>query len=198
MRFADPIRSVEYVIRQVGQIKVEQLLWFFRGEYKSDSVKACVNLLVKRGVIDYDVDRSIVTPHNIRKCYKQEYLTRRMEAFWTLAYFGSNAVLEFKPIGYFLVFEVILSTDNTEKPVMVYDVSVCNTKQEAGIASREIRSRQFENEPDDVVHLVVVPDEDIGERMVNYEFDSFIVLREMQSPNGQYSYLSPEFGFWEG
>lgn len=197
MLFEETIKNMRYLLREITVATPEQLILFFRDEADSRQVMEFIWSLKRRGEVDYDVQTGLVFWH--KKLGLKEYaMKERIRAFWVVAYFGSIAVRDISVIKQPLTFEVLLNSakEGGEIEVEVYDIAICNTTLEALAIARAIDRNKLKDIPDEVVHIVIVPDEEMGERLAPYGFDTYVTLHKATIQENQALILTPEFHSW--
>lgn len=181
----------------VGAVTIDQLIVFFRDEASPLEIKYHASNLVKRGDADYDERTRTLTWHRYER-FSPFVVRSKVEAFWVVAYFGSRAVKDLDSLKFPLQLEMILCSEgdeDTDKPKLeVYDIAVCKTTTDGTIAARVLQRSRIEGVPDEVVHLVVVQDAEIGKKMVErYGFDCYIILKKSRDTTNDIDVFVPEF-----
>lgn len=192
MIYLNPVDNLRYIIRQVGVVTVDQLIAFFAEELYKDKLRYYLDRLEKLGEIDLDPDTGYVHWHR-NAPLKDEIQKRIVKAFWIVVYFGNRAVRDVNLMKMPFYLEVILQSKEKSE---VYDIAICNSTMDGTIASRQMQSAQLPDVEDEVVHLVIVPDEDIGQRLEPYGFDSFITFEKVRNEELGVTILSPIFTEW--
>lgn len=197
MIYAETSQNLRYLLQMVGAVTINQLIVFFRDEASPLEIKYYASNLVKRGDADYDERTGTLVWHKYEK-FSPSIVRSKVEAFWVVAYFGSKAVKDVDSLKFPLQIEMILCAEgdeDTDEPGLeVYDIAVCKTTTDGTIAARALQSHRIEGVPDEVVHLVIVQDAEIGKKMVErYGFDCYILLKKSRDTTNEIDVFIPEF-----
>ena len=194
MIYTDPIDNITQIVRDVGIVDYVQLAIFFSDnpDLSKKRFDRHIAWLKERGMITHDPKSGNIIWYDAKKTIPDSR-TRFVTAFWVISYFGSSVVYGVNVLKFPFCFEVILDINGKKE---VYDIAVCNDTMEAAIAARELQRMKIPGTKDTIVHLVVVPDEDIGKQLEPYGFDSFVVLREEYSKAMRLWRKTPEFFQW--
>lgn len=199
MIYTDPIDNVMQIIRDVGIVDYGQLAVFFSADphLSKQKIDQHIAWLKERGLIIVEnrgSRREDIIWYDARQTIQAER-ERLITAFWIISYFGSSIVYGVNTLKFPFCFEVILDVNGKKE---VYDIAVCNDTVEAAIAFRELLRMAIPGKEDSVVHIVVVPDEEVGQKMEPYGFDSFVVLRDEYNEAMRVWGKVPEFFQWSG
>lgn len=197
MIYAETAQNLRYLLQIVGAATIHQLIVFFRDEAPPHEIKYHAKNLVRRGDADYNDRTGVLTWHRHEQ-FSPHAIKQRIEAFWVVAYYGSRAVKDIDSLKFPLQIEMILyaedDEDADEPGLEVYDIAVCKTTSDGTIAARALQRYQIEGVPDEVVHLVIVPDAETGKKMIeHYGFDSWISLQKSHDPVNNIDLFIPEF-----
>lgn len=100
----------------------------------------------------------------------ENVLSRRIDAFWVVANMRSINVIDVDLLEYPSQFSVIDVNNN------LYDVTVCLTTQDANMARMKRERYMLKDRVDDVNHIAVVYQKNLGEQLGAYGFDSFAII----------------------
>ena len=175
MIYESTIDNLLMLIRSSGEIKMEQVLHFFRDAVDKQKIPYYIDQLRLSRMLDVDEASGTVGPHTNIKL-KSEEVRMRIRAFWVIASFGSANIREITTLGYPSQF-LFISDDNE-----AYDITFCNSKLEAQLAKREWQLSVPKGEIDYVNHIALVSDERVGELLEPYGFTSYCVLEQEHRP----------------
>ncbi len=172
MEYTSTINCIRDVVRSMGTLSVEQLFLFFRNAGDSESVEYYIKQLLSMRIFDYDKVRNWVTYHGAYGMpgIKEETIRRRQMAFWVVAYFGYENIREVTQLKY--PSQILFITEDNAS----YDLTVCTTEMEASQAVRARTIREPADLPDDVNHIAIVRDKELGAKILPYGFDSYCIL----------------------
>lgn len=196
MRYIEPIRNIESLLREIDVVGIDQLFLFFRDEMIPKTVLNYVRQMAKDGLVDYDKKRGIVSRHNAKYFLSEGRLNSKLKAFWIVAYFGSQAVLDVVSLKPPFVFEMLVKGQAEKDSIEIYDIVICNTTTEATLAARILQRNAIKDVPDEVVHLCIVPDEEIGNRLEPYGFDAFVTMKVENDDELNLKKVVPIFHEW--
>lgn len=192
MIYLNPLDNVRQIIRDVGTVSFDQLAVLFSDVITPQILFSYVAWLAKLGEVDYDQRNRRVYWHYAPEL-TEEMARRLMKAFWIVSYFGSKSVQSVSLMKPPFYLEVILAIDGATE---AYDIAICNSTMEAAVAARQLQRMRIANTPDEVVHLVVVPDSDIGNKLDPYGFDSFVTLQSVNDASCGMVKFVPQFWQW--
>ncbi len=176
MIYEATIDNLVMLLKTVGELNRDQLLRFFRNAHDSRNVDFYITQLCKDRVLDYDEARNRVRFHKAPKI-KDVEISKRIQAFWIIASFGSENVREVALLEYPSQF-IFITHDNE-----VYDLTVCLTRSDAQMAVRYRKSCMIEGMPDDINHIAIVNTIEEGEALSAYGFDSYCILDSTKAPH---------------
>lgn len=197
MLYAKTEYNLRYLLQVVGAVTIDQLILFFRDEAPPWEVKYHARALIFRGDADFDERTGTLTWHRSPPLAR-DTIRSRVESFWVVAYFGSKTVKDLDSLKFPLQLEMILCSagdeDSEEPKYEVYDVAVCKTITDGTIAARALQRARIEGVPDEVVHIVIVQDAEIGKQMVErFGFDCYVILKKSHDTKNDIDIYIPEF-----
>ena len=157
------------LMQKVGSLQREQILRFFSDEMSESRLQYLLDKFVINNYLKYDPVKERYRYHaspDIEPITEQ----KRINAFWVLANWGSNQIIQVDLMEYPLQYSVI-SIEN-----ICYDITVCYSEAEAQMARRYWDLHSAKDIPDDVNHIAVVPWKDLGDKLGKYGFDSYCVI----------------------
>ena len=194
------------VVRSVGTVSVPQLVYFFRDvcPNKTD-VELCIKDLMIRHILIYNKAYNWVSFHSAPK-EKDEMIRRKVMAFWIIANVASDNVREIYPMGYpsQLIFVVEregydpedtaaedadINSEKADEYSGFYDITVCEDLKDASLygVTKNLNERSI---LDDVNHIALVPNDEVGREALKYGFDNYCILAKDPDQNAmipQYS-----------
>lgn len=170
-------QCIHHYIDLVGVVPHDQINAFF-SQRNPETVQWCLSSLVVEHEILYDqtTDTYKATYANTKSQYAQSTLTL---SGWVLAGIGETKIREFFPERYpnQLLF---ITEDNKVCDLMVFTVPTQRALCMLVKSSRQARIPA--EETDEIVHLALVSDRQMGEELAPYQFDYYIVLGRDKLP----------------
>ena len=157
------------LMQHIGTLTEEQLTRFFSDAMSVPRIQNLLDKMVTYSYLKYDEALKRYTFHGFPEINK-DIVDKRIRAFWVLANWGSNSILEVYTLPYPLQF-FIITPDN-----FAFDITVCNSMNEAQIARHVWDANAVKGVPDDVNHIAVVPTAELGEKLRPYGFDSYCLI----------------------
>ncbi len=157
------------LMQSVGTLEREQLVRFFSDEMSQARIGKMLEKLVLANYLKYDPATEQYTYHAAPEI-KKDIVDRKILAFWPLASWGSNSLLQIYPLDYPSQFMAI-TPDN-----IVYDITVCRSTNEAQIAKTVRDLHAVKGVADDINHMAVVTSASIGEQLRPYGFDMYCTI----------------------
>lgn len=167
---------IQEVVRTMGTVSVEQLLRYFRNAPDKDNLQYYIEELIRMRVFDYIKPSNWVRYHNSPKLNETEE-RRRVMAFWVVADFGYDNIRELYVLR--APWQLLMITEDNN----VFDIAVCVNKGDAIAMARAIPQAQIAGVPDEVNHIAIVREKEMGATVLPYGFDSCCILDENKSPH---------------
>lgn len=174
MIFEDVEDNLVDVVMRLGELRIDQLVEFFRPAKRPKEMLYFINMLSRYSLFEIDETNRKVSFKN-SAAMSDDFKRRVQIAFWILADFGCDNVREYDLADY-----PTMLWFYTEDGA-IYDVSVINNVEDAIIAKRRREHGLTKPNSDDsledlVNHIAIVPWESVGEEIENYGFDSYCIL----------------------
>lgn len=166
---------IQETVRSLGTISVEQLVRLFRSAPDADNVEYYLKELIGMSVFEYSRANNWVRYHGAPGL-KEDFERRRVMAFWIVADFGYDNVREVIPLQY--PAQLLFITEDND----VFDITVCVSEKEAVIAAATWSLTKIEGVEDEVNHIALVRDPEVGKAVLKYGFDSYCILDEDKKP----------------
>ncbi len=166
------------LITRIGVVEEAQIYTMFGNTHGEETIRWCVKELLRKNKVNFDRERGIITRRQsvYENDFGQQLLTK---ATWLLAYMGDEKVREYMPVRYPSQM-LIIGEDNT-----VYDITVY-TWQTVQAVNMSIMTRRQAVIPygvdDLIVHIAVVPDEEMAEQIKDFGFDNYCILDTDNKP----------------
>lgn len=171
MIYEDTAHNMIALMHTVGTLYRKQIFKFFSDEMSTSQQQRLLNEMVKHNLLKYDPETDRYTFSGSPKV-KEEFLRRRLYAFWVIANMGSNNVVQIDLLPYPFQFSVI---DIDNHP---YDIMACYSEDDAMLAQRSWDTQLVKGYPDNVNHIALVAWESVGKSIAKYGFDSYCTLNK--------------------
>ena len=175
----DEMAFLKLLVKEMGAVKVAQLLILFMNTVDSLDLIDSIEQLILTDKYEYDKVTDQIKYYGGPK-YKDDVIRRRIAAFWIVASFGYENVREILPLRYPMQL-LFISNDN-----VCYDITVCEHNVDATTSVRVRKLYAIQGEPDDVKHIIIVKNEEIGRKVIKYGFDCFCILGSDFTPRYYY------------
>lgn len=178
MEFESTRAAMNELVKNVGTIKVEQLVRFFRDATDASNMEHYIKSSILSRTFDYDQVRNEVSAHTAPE-QREDTIRRKIMAFWVIAYFGYSNVREVLSLKYPSQF-LFITEDNS-----IYDLTVCNSEQEAAVAMRVLKQFTLSNGQDVVNHIAILrslSNKALCTAVLDMGFDSICVFDEDKIP----------------
>ncbi len=179
MEFESTIMCMQDIINNMCTLGVDQLKWFFRNANDAFNLDYYIQTLISSPLYDFNKVKNRISYHLAPK-YKDNVIDRYILAFWVVAYFGYEAVREVQLLKYPSQILFITEDDDEfqegESKNEVYDVTVCTTEMEASVAYQNRQLYAIDGVKDEVNHIAMVTNHDIGKAVMKYGFDCYCML----------------------
>ena len=188
---------IEQFVCKLGAVTKDQILRYFRIHHK-DTVEWCLERLLRNPKINYSEREKKYFPRV--PTVRTEAESKAMDkAIWILAEFGDTNVQDFMAVG-FPQSLLIITTDNS-----VYDVTVMNSANIDVVKTvipfyRKLNtpgkdagegSKYFEEMPDIINHIALVPSRDLSKKLLGSYFSCYCTLNP-QTNTPEYHEFSPK------
>lgn len=157
------------LMQDIGYADREQLVDFFSDTMPANRVGALIDRYVEDKFFDYEESKKRVK-YSAAPEMEEEIIRRRIKAFRVLSNWGSTQIQQIYVLRYPMQY-MIITPDN-----IVFDVTVCDSLNEAHVAAKLWNVSAVKNVPDDVNHIGIVPDHETGKKLGEYGFDSYGIL----------------------
>lgn len=168
--------NLEMLVREIGIVKREQLVRFFSDVESEKRINYYIKVMIENHQFLYDKDRDLIQWHTTPKQILEER-EKRIEAFWIPVSFRSTNVKEIIVLHYPFQFMMITHDDE------IYDIAVCYDSSTAYVARRRIEMSMLPEIEDEVNHILLTNEEETGNKLGKYGFDSFCILDEKNEPH---------------
>jgi len=168
--------NIIYTMKAMGTLRVDQLMKYFRSADDAQKVAFYITELIDSHILTYDKGTNEVTFRDSLRLNRDPVI-RRIMAFWILAYMGYDKIQELYSLRY--PSQVLYVTETNES----YDISVCVTADEGAFAECARQLYLIPGAPDNVNHIAVVPDHEVGKKVLEYNFDSYCIFDEDKVPH---------------
>lgn len=175
MEFLSTRNCLEQIMRTMGTLEVSQVERFFRNAPDIANLNLYVSRFVGYHIFDYSETKKRLSYHSF-PATKDDIVNRRITAFWIPASFGYDNVREIILLKY--PSQILFISEDNE----VYDVTVCTCEEDASIAERIREHYATKGIEDDVNHIAVVRNADLGREALKHGFDSYCILDEYKHP----------------
>ena len=164
------------LFRTVGYARPDQLIRFFSDAPDAKSVEFYIKQLLSSQYL------VLGNQGNILKYRKAPNITHsaivnRLNALWVLASFDSSEVRQVYLMPYPTELAFI-TNDN-----LAYDVTCCDSTTVAQMAMTKREQSLPAGVTDDINHIVIVPNAQIGESLSPYGFDSYCIFDSNKMPH---------------
>ena len=163
------------LIRSASVLSQEQVEHFFRDAVDAVNLPFLISQMAMNRIIDINEATRTIRLHG-KPRIKDSEISKRIQAFWVIASFGSENIKEVFSMAYPSQF-MFITHDNE-----VYDLTVCWSKMDAQLAVRDRKISIPDGEMDCINHIAVVNSQEGGEALAAYGFDSFCVLDADKTP----------------
>jgi hypothetical protein len=176
------VDNIQMLMRSCIVLERAQLYRFFASHHSQERLSFFLDFLIKERVLDADeVKKNRIWLHRQARPISrptEAQIAARIKAFWVIASFGCDRILDVAPLEYPAQFMFVTSSNE------VYDLTVCDTKQVAVVAAhkRALYALHDKTYEDDVNHIAIVNDRETGLAIGDYGFDSFCILDANKSP----------------
>lgn len=177
MEFISTRACLEELVLDIGSVKVEQLVRFFRDAKNAEDVPYFIQQFIAKHIFDYDQVRNEVSAHNVMP-EREATIRRRILAFWVVAYFGFANIKEVHVLKYPSQLLFITEANKT------YDLTICTSVSEATSAMRMLRL--FDGPVNDINHIAILQsteNKELCDAVLACGFDSYCVLDEDKVPH---------------
>lgn len=164
--------NILHLLNITGTLKREQLTRFFSDHtaenyYTIERVEYILKKLCDNSYLRYDFDADTYSSVNAPQI-SNEIMQRRIKAFWVIANTSSRDILQILKLEYPAQF-MFITADNE-----VFDITVVYSLSDAANAS-SMWAKHTCGE-DQVFHIAVVNDRDLGLALDRYGFDCYCMI----------------------
>lgn len=167
-------------MKAMGTLRIDQLMKYFRSSDDAQKLAFYIKELIDTHVLSYDKSTNEVTYRDSLRL-NRDPIIRRIIAFWIPAYMGFDNIRELYSLRY--PAQILFVTETN----VAYDISVCVTGDEGAFADYARQLHLLSNVSDNVNHIAIVQNHEIGEEILKYNFDSYCIFGEDKIPH----YYSP-------
>lgn len=184
MIYEATIDNLRMLLRTCGVLEREQLYRFFSSCQDAGRMDFYIDQLTREKVFLSNplYPNRVIYRHQAFPHVKQAELSKRLQAFWVIASFGCDNILDVSLMEYPTQYMFITSGNE------VYDLTVCKQAADGFAALRkreELMRRMPVGVEDEVNHIAVVDSESVGKAIERYGFDSFCILDADRVPRYQ-------------
>ena len=174
-------QNILTLLQRVGTLQRKQIITLFKSELSASGVQRILNSYVQCNEFKYDPGKDRYSFHSAPKV-NEVVLSRRIDAFWVIANWGSENIISIDLLEYPSQYSVI-DTDNK-----CYDITVCATEQDGELAMQKRLRYMIAGRPDDVIHIAVVYFDPVGENLRQFGFDSYATIDPVTHAMTYYTY----------
>ena len=163
-------------MKAMGTLRIDQLMKYFRSADDAQKLAFYIKELIDTNVLSYDKGTNEVTYQDSLRL-NRDPIIRRIIAFWIPAYMGFDNIRELYSLRY--PAQILFVTETN----IAYDISVCVTADEGAFAECARQLNLIYGVPDNVNHIAIVPDHEVGKKVLAYNFDSYCIFDEDKVPH---------------
>lgn len=173
------INNIFNLVNRIGVVHEEQIRRMFESKHGAETITWCIKELVNKSKIDIDFETRIIRRRQYvcETDFGQKLLTK---AAWLLVGMGESQARDYWTTDYPSQL-LIIGEDN-----VVYDVTVFTFQTLDSLRMTVCSKRKQllpEDVEDEIVHIAVVPDQEMSEEIKLLGFDSYCILDENNMPN---------------
>lgn len=182
MIYEATVDNIQALMRACIVLERPQIYRFFASHHSQERLDFFLDFLVKERVLDADEQkRNRIWLHRQARPIsrpKESQIAARIKAFWVIASFGCDRIMDISLLEYPAQFIFVTNTNE------IYDLTVCDSKDMAVVAAhkRALYAMRDKKYDDDVNHIAIVNDRETGLSIGDYGFDSFCILDGNKSP----------------
>ena len=173
--------NMKALMQQVGFLEREQIIRFFSDAMPAQNVDKLIRELISYNTLKEDPVTGLIY-YSAAPELKPFIRNGRIKAFWVLANWGSENINAVYTLNYPSQF-MIISSDN-----IAFDVTVCNSTNEAQIVRHMWDANAIKGVPDDINHIAVVDNHELGSKLKVYGFDNYCIIDPFTSETDYYNY----------
>ncbi len=172
------VNNILEFVNRIGVVEENQVFTMFGMTHDVDTIDWCLRHLSRTNQINMDRERGIITRRQWvnESDFGQKLMTT---ATWVLAHMGETRVRDFFPVSYPSQL-LIIGEDNN-----VYDVTVYTWQTLDSINMSIIPKRNQIVPPGEVdmtIHIALLPDEEMANKVKAFGFDNYCILDENGKP----------------
>lgn len=172
--------NIMYLMSNIEYASISQLIRFFSDTEDRENVSYYIKKLIAgRDLVLVNADRGLI---KIRKAspINDAFISARVRAFWLIAEMKSRNITDVFRMQY--PSQLGFITANNE----CYDITICDTLIHAQLAKKKRDEELAKGTIDQVSHIAIVRDTDIGNQLAAYGFDTFCLLDAEHKPSYYY------------